>query len=105
MRACQMLIHDSRLILRAATTFLITTHLPSITVAIGKYRVSSMPLRLEDGRFGSGVSIRSGQGSASTDRVLRFIGQFDSEAAAHRHAHEQGALWVAQRSYGHTPLC
>lgn len=69
-------------------------------VLIGKYRVSSLPQTLDNGRFRAGVSIRSGSGSASTDRILRFKGSFATEAAAHRYAHDQGRIWVSRT--GHT---
>lgn len=69
-------------------------------MAIGKYRLASLPRHLGDGRFGAGVSIRSGSGSASTDRVMRFNGSFDSEAAAHRYAYDQGRLWVRVQGGG-----
>jgi hypothetical protein len=64
------------------------------SISLGKYRISSLPRRLDDGRYHAGVSIRSGRGSATTDRVMRFTGHFACEASAHRYAHEQGALWV-----------
>jgi hypothetical protein len=104
MRACPWFISCICWPLCHRSQYFLISHLRTPTIAIGKYRVSAMPRRLEDGRYGAGVSIRSGQGSASTDRVLRFIGQFDTEAAANRHAHEQGALWVAQRN-GAFSLC
>lgn len=66
------------------------------SVAIGKYQVSSLSKRLDDGGYRASVSIRSGRGSATTDRVMRFTHRFDSEPAAHLYAHEQGMIWVAQ---------
>lgn len=62
---------------------------------VGRYRVSSLSTALADGGFRAGVSIRSGSGSASTDRVLRFVGRFASEAEALDHGHHQGLMWVA----------
>jgi len=66
------------------------------TTTIGRFCVSSLSKQLDDGRFRASVSIRSGRGSACTDRVMRFTDTFDSEDAAHRHAHDQGVMWVAQ---------
>ena len=66
----------------------------SHSVAVGKYRVASLSKCLDDGRYSASVSIRSGSGSASTDRVLRLPGRFDCEADARRHAHQQGLIWV-----------
>ena len=65
-------------------------------IAIGKYLVSPLAKRLADGLYAASVSIRSGRGSASTDRVMRFKGSFFSENAAHRYAREQGLVWVAE---------
>jgi hypothetical protein len=53
------------------------------------------PFPRVDGRFRASVSIRSGHGSACTDRVMRFTDTFDSADAAHHHAHAQGLMWVA----------
>ena len=69
-----------------------------LSTSVGKYLVSPLSKLLDDGRNGASVSIRSGRGSASTDRVMRFTDQFESEDAAHRYAHEQGLIWVAQSS-------
>ena len=66
------------------------------SVSIGKYLVSALSQRQDDGAYRASVSIRSGRGSASTDRVMRFIPQFDSESAAHIYAHAQGLIWVNQ---------
>jgi len=72
------------------------------SVSIGKYRVSALSKRLDDGAYSASVSIRSGHGSASTDRVMRFIPQFESESAAQSYAHAQGLIWVHQTSQ---PVC
>jgi hypothetical protein len=65
------------------------------TTTIGRFRVSSLSKQLDDGRFRASVSIRSGHGSACTDRVMRFTDTFDNAAQAHDHAHAQGLAWVA----------
>lgn len=66
------------------------------TISVGKYLVSPLSKPLDDGGYCASVSIRGGQGSASTDRVMRFTGRFDSERAAARYAREQGLIWVSQ---------
>jgi len=68
------------------------------TISVGKYIVSPLSKPLDDGGYCASVSIRGGRGSASTDRVMRFTGRFDSERAAHRYAQEQGLIWVSQSS-------
>lgn len=81
--------------------FLIPLISHQLSTAVGKYLVSPLSKRLDDGRYGASVSIRSGRGSASTDRVMRFKDLFESADAAHRYAHEQGLIWVAQSSQPH----
>lgn len=73
-----------------------STNISHPTIAIGKYLVSSLSKQLDDGGYRASVSIRSGRGSASTDRVMRFSDRFESERAAHLYAHAQGRAWVAQ---------
>lgn len=54
--------------------------------------------RLDDGRYAAVVSIRTGRGRESTDRVMRFNGTFASEEAACRYAREQGLIWVSAQA-------
>lgn len=67
------------------------------SITVGKYLVSALSRPHDDGGYSASVSIRSGQGSACTDRVMRFTPQFDTESAAHQYAHAQGLIWVSQR--------
>ncbi|WP_341891157.1 hypothetical protein [Variovorax sp. YR752] len=51
--------------------------------------------RLDDrGRHAASVSIRSGRGNATHDRVLRFARAFDSSDQAARYALAQGLAWL-----------
>lgn len=70
--------------------------LSSPGIDVGKYRVSPLVRPLDDGGYTCGVSIRSGRGSATTDRVMRFSGRFATEPDARRHAHAQALVWLAQ---------
>lgn len=63
-------------------------------ILMGKYRIAACAREMEDGAFVSQVSIASGRGSASTDRVMRFTPQFSTRAAASVYAIEQGIQWV-----------
>jgi hypothetical protein len=63
-------------------------------VTIGKYRIAAFPRRLGSGRFEAQVSIASGRGSASTDRVMRFCDDFSTHDAAAHYALSQGINWV-----------
>lgn len=56
-----------------------------------------MSKTLHDGLHAASVSIRTGRGSATHDRVMRFIPTFDSAHAAIRYATDQGLAWVAER--------
>ena len=63
---------------------------------MGKYRIAAFPQPLTSGRFGALVSIASGSGSASTDRVMRFCDDFPSHDAAAHYALSQGIIWVSK---------
>lgn len=61
---------------------------------MGKYRIVACPRALADGRFAAQVSIASGHGSASTDRVMQFSEEFPTFEAAAHYAMNQGKAWV-----------
>jgi hypothetical protein len=65
-----------------------------LPIKLGKYLVSPLTRRLDDGRYASSVSIRSGRGSATLDRVLRFTRMFATPLEALCYAAEQGQYWV-----------
>ena len=67
------------------------------SIEIGKYLVSPLTKRLPDRRYAASVSIRSGQGHATHDRVLRLLPLFDSPHDALRFATEQGMAWLHER--------
>ena len=62
--------------------------------SLGRYVVSPLTRLLDDGAYSASVSIRSGRGQASSDRVLRLIGRFTTADGALRHAAAQGRAWV-----------
>lgn len=61
---------------------------------LGRFRISPMSQARDDGGFDALVSIRSGRGMASVDRVMRFASKFSSAQAALHHAREQGLAWA-----------
>ncbi len=69
-----------------------TTRLSPLTM--GKYRIAALPRLLPGGLFAAQVSIASGHGSASTDRVIRFDSAFSTHDAAADYALAQGIDWV-----------
>lgn len=67
---------------------------------VGKYLVTSQADRVRNGLYRACVSIRSGRGSATSDRIVRFVPDFDSPEAAVRYASEQGHEWLRASSRG-----
>jgi hypothetical protein len=67
-------------------------------LAVGKYLVSPLAKPQGEGRYVASVSIRSGKGSATHDRVMRFSGLFDSAASALHYATEHAIGWIKERN-------
>lgn len=78
-----------------------TTTRKQTPITMGKYRIAACPSQLPSGQFAAQVSIASGHGSASTDRVMRFHSEFASHDAAARYAVEQGIDWVRASTRPH----
>jgi hypothetical protein len=68
--------------------------------AVGKYLVSPLTTRTDAGDYAASVSIRSGQGSHTHDRVMRFLPLFDTREGARRYAVEQGMHWLQHPCQG-----
>lgn len=79
-----------------ASAPVVRTSCTSAPMTLGRYRISARPRALADGRFAAFVSIASGTGSASTDRVMRFTEDFATHEAAARYAMAQGIDWVRE---------
>ena len=71
-------------------------------IEVGKYIVSPTARAQGEGRFAASVSIRSGHGSGTHDRVLRFSRIFDSAAAAVHYATEHALAWIRESA---SPIC
>jgi hypothetical protein len=67
-------------------------------ISMGKFRIQPCSRALPNGTFGAQVSVASGRGSASTDRVMRFVPEFATPAAASQYALDEGMLWVERQS-------
>lgn len=78
-----------------------TTTIEQTPITMGKYRIAACPRELPCGQFAAQVSIASGRGSASTDRVMRFHDAFPSHDAASRYAIAQGIDWVRVNTRPH----
>jgi len=64
------------------------------SIEVGKYLVSPFTKPTSDGRFAASVSIRSGRGMASHDRVMRFTPHFANPRDAIAYATREGLDWV-----------
>ena len=77
----------------------IHTQHPAITH--GKYRIAASPRALPCGRFTAQVSVASGQGSASTARIMSFTDHFATHDDAAKYALAQGLDWVHRATLAH----
>lgn len=66
------------------------------TFSVGKYLVSVLTKLTPAGNYAPSVSIRSGQGRTTHDRVFRFAARFARRDDARRYAADQGLLWLQQ---------
>ena len=67
-------------------------------ISMGKFRIQPCVRALPNGAFGAQVSVASGRGSASTDRVMRFVPEFATPDAASQYALDEGMLWVERQT-------
>ena len=72
------------------------------TFAVGKYLVSPLVTRTASGRYAASVAIRTGKGSATHHRVLRFVPRFDTRDGACRYAVDHGLAWLQRTSHTST---
>jgi hypothetical protein len=61
---------------------------------VGKYPVSPLIKALGDGWFASSVSIRSGSGRGTSDRILRLTQVFRCATEAAEFAHGEALRWI-----------
>jgi hypothetical protein len=69
-------------------------HTQHTAITVGKYRIAACPRVLPSGRFAAQVSVASGQGSASTARIMSFVDDFATHDDAIQYALAQGMDWV-----------
>ena len=65
-------------------------------VEVGKYLVSPLSKLAHEGHYMASVSIRSGSGSGTHDRVLRFTQPFVRQDEAEAYARSQGLAWLGR---------
>jgi hypothetical protein len=68
------------------------------TQQVGRFVLSPITRQTDSGEYAASLSIRSGQGSASHDRVFRFIPLFSDDQAAARYALDQGLSYLRHAS-------
>ena len=61
---------------------------------VGRYLVSPLVRAVENGWYAISVSIRSGSGDASTDRVLRLPRLFRCATDGAAFAHAEALRWI-----------
>jgi hypothetical protein len=71
---------------------------PENAFSVGKYLLSPLVRRTESGQFAASLSIRSGRGSGTHDRVFRYVPLFAGRDQAAHYAVSQGLSWLHQRS-------
>jgi hypothetical protein len=63
-------------------------------ITVGKYLISPLTRPLPNGWIACSVSIRSGSGSATTDRVVRLTRLFRDAVSAAEYAIGEGLQWI-----------
>lgn len=70
-----------------------STHLAR---TVGRFVLSPITRQTDSGEFAASLSIRSGRGATSHDRVFRFIPLFATAQAAASYALDQGLSYLRQ---------
>ncbi|MDE2616564.1 MAG: hypothetical protein KGL73_06010 [Burkholderiales bacterium] len=65
--------------------------------SVGKYLVSPLTRATDSGKYTASVSIRSGSGRGTSDRVYRFVPEFATRESALQYAVAEGHSWLQQR--------
>ncbi len=74
---------------------------PKDNITVGKYLISPLTKLLANGWYACSVSIRSGSGSSTHDRVLRLTRLFRSHLEAVGYATTEGLQWISTRGPSH----
>ena len=79
---------------KAALHFMISSNEKSFPV--GKYLVSPLSRLTETGDYSASISLRSGRGMGTHDRVFRLVPRFATHHAALRYAAREGRALALQ---------
>lgn len=69
--------------------------------SVGKYLVSPLTRLNDAGQYIASLSIRSGSGRGTHDRVFRFQPEFSTREGAVQYAIDQGHLWLQRYGYAY----
>ena len=69
-------------------------HSSNKNLTVGKYLISPLSKQLDNGWWASSVSIRTGAGRSTHDRVLRLTRMFQNQLAAVEYALAEGLRWI-----------
>lgn len=78
-----------------APFMILTPHTP---FSVGRFLVSPLSRLTESGDYSASISIRSGRGMGTHDRVIRLLPRFSSHHAALEHAAHEGRALLLQPS-------
>ncbi|HEY0823038.1 MAG TPA: hypothetical protein VGD76_04560 [Ramlibacter sp.] len=67
---------------------------------VGKYLISPLTRALDNGWFACSVSIRSGSGRSTSDRILRLTRLFKDPLSAADYARREALNWIAAPAAG-----
>jgi hypothetical protein len=70
--------------------------------SVGRFLISPLAKTNASGAFEAAVSIRSGQGASSHDRVVRFTPLFHCRESALHYAAVQGCEWLQNQGSSHS---
>ncbi|MDB5883416.1 MAG: hypothetical protein JWP43_3294 [Ramlibacter sp.] len=73
-------------------------------ITVGKYLISPLTQVLANGWYACSVSIRSGSGSGTHDRVLRLTRLFRTKVAAVAYATTEGLQWIGHGGHATSGL-
>lgn len=86
-----------------AARLLMTTNREK-TFSVGRYLVSPLTTLTPAGTYAPSVSIRSGQGRSTHDRVFRLEARFARRGDARRHAADHGRRWIRETGAPLVPI-
>ncbi len=72
-------------------------------ITVGRYLISPLPKQLACGAWTSSVSIRSGAGRSTHDRVLRLTRTFHDSPSATAYAVAEGRNYIGHRHPANHP--